>query len=80
MAGKSSFKWIYAGIAAFILLSIAAYGMYAFDQNDTEKGKYTFRASVTNDCTGTPWFVGRQQDFFKKQGIDYIDVGQTVAT
>ena len=42
--------------------------------------KYTFRASVTNDCTGTPWFVGIQQDFFKKQGIDYIDVGQTVAT
>jgi ABC-type nitrate/sulfonate/bicarbonate transport system substrate-binding protein len=80
MAGKSSSRWIYAGIAAFILLGIAAFGIYAIGQNDTDKSKYTFRASVTNDCTGTPWFVGSQQDFFKKQGIDYIDVGQTVAT
>ncbi len=80
MADKKSFKWTYAGIAAFVLLAIAAYEVYTFGQNDADKSKYTFRASVTNDCTGTPWFVGSQQGFFKKQGIDYIDVGQTVAT
>lgn len=80
MADKKSFKWIYAGIAAFVLLAVAAYGVYTFGQNGADKNKYTFRASVTNDCTGTPWFVGSQQGFFEKQGVDYIDVGQTVAT
>jgi ABC-type nitrate/sulfonate/bicarbonate transport system substrate-binding protein len=80
MAEKNSSKWIYAGIASFVLLSIAVYGIYTVGQNDVNKSKYTFRASVTNDCTGTPWFIGSQQGFFKKQGIDYIDVGQTVAT
>jgi ABC-type nitrate/sulfonate/bicarbonate transport system substrate-binding protein len=80
MAEINSSKWIYAGIAAFVLLATASYGIYTFGQIDADKSKYTFRASVTNDCTGTPWFVGSQQDFFKKQGIDYIDVGQTVAT
>jgi len=80
MAEKKSSKWIYSGIAAFVLLAIASYGVYTFGQNDADKSKYTFRASVTNDCTGIPWFVGSQQGFFKKQGIDYIDVGQTVAT
>lgn len=72
-------KWTYAGIAALILLSIIACGIYAFGQIG-EKNKYTLKASVTNDCTGTPWFVGSQQGFFKKQGLDYIDIGQTVAT
>ncbi len=80
MADKKSSKRIYAGIAAFLLLAIAIYGIYTFGQNNAEKSEYTFRASVTNDCTGTPWFVGSQQDFFKKQGINYMDVGQTVAT
>lgn len=80
MAEKNSSKWIYAGIAAFVLMAVAAYGVYTFGQNDADTSKYTFRASVTNDCTGTPWFIGSQQEFFKKQGIDYIDVGQTVAT
>jgi hypothetical protein len=59
MADKNFSKWIYAGIAAFILLAIAACGIYTLSQNDADKSRYTFRASVTNDCTGTPWFVGR---------------------
>ena len=67
MAEKKSSKWIYSGIAAFVLLAIASYGVYTFGQNDTDKSKYTFRASVTNDCTGTPWFVGSQQGFFKNR-------------
>jgi len=76
---KKFSKWTYAGIATLILLSIIAFGIYAFGQIG-EKNKYTLKASVTNDCTGTPWFVGSQQGFFKEQGLDYIDVGQTVAT
>ena len=80
MAEKKLSKWVYVGIAAFIFVGIIAFGVYAFHLNDTDKNKYTFKVSVTNDCTGTPWFVGSQQGFFKKQGINYIDVGQTVAT
>jgi ABC-type nitrate/sulfonate/bicarbonate transport systems, periplasmic components len=79
MMKKKFSKWTYAGIATLILLSIIAFGIYAFGQIG-EKNKYTLKASVTNDCTGTPWFVGSQQGFFKEQGLDYIDVGQTVAT
>jgi ABC-type nitrate/sulfonate/bicarbonate transport system substrate-binding protein len=80
MAEKKLSKWVYSGIAAIILVSIVVYGVYTFGQIGVDKGKYTLKASVTNDCTGTPWFVGSQQGFFKEQGIDYIDVGQTVAT
>lgn len=80
MAEKKLSKWVYVCIAAFIFVGIIAFGVYAFHQNDIGKNKYTFKASVTNDCTGTPWFVGSQQGFFKKQGINYIDVGQTVVT
>ncbi len=79
MAVKKLSKWIYSGIAALVLVSIIACGIYAFGQI-SEENKYTLKASVTNDCTGTPWFVGSQQGFFKKEGLDYIDVGQTVAT
>jgi ABC-type nitrate/sulfonate/bicarbonate transport system substrate-binding protein len=79
MTKKKFSKWTYAGIVALFLVSIIACGIYAFGQIG-EKNKYTLKASVTNDCTGTPWFVGSQQGFFKEQGLDYIDVGQTVAT
>jgi ABC-type nitrate/sulfonate/bicarbonate transport system substrate-binding protein len=79
MTGKKCSKWTYSVVAALILASIIVCGFYAFGQIG-EKNKYTLKASVTNDCTGTPWFVGSQQGFFKEQGLDYIDVGQTVAT
>lgn len=79
MTQKKFSKWTYAGIAALVLVSIIACGIYAFGQI-SEGNRYTLKASVTNDCTGTPWFVGSQQGFFKKEGLDYIDVGQTVAT
>jgi ABC-type nitrate/sulfonate/bicarbonate transport system substrate-binding protein len=80
MTERNSDRRIYTGVAALILLTTVAYGIYAFSQNCTDKSIYTFKASVTNDCTGTPWFVGSQQGFFEKQGINYTDVGQTVAT
>lgn len=79
MAEKRTFKWVLAVIAGLILIGVVAYGVN-FGHFGSDKSKYTFKASVTNDCTGTPWFVGSQQGFFKKQGIDYIDVGQTIAT
>lgn len=79
MTKKKFSKWTYSGIAALILVSVIACGIYVFGQIG-EKDKYTLKASVTNDCTGTPWFVGSQQGFFKTEGLNYIDVGQTVAT
>jgi ABC-type nitrate/sulfonate/bicarbonate transport system substrate-binding protein len=79
MSEKKLSRRTYAVIAALILTAVISYGIYTVNQNGINNSKYTFKASVTNDCTGTPWFVGNQQGFFAKHGINYIDVGQTVA-
>lgn len=78
MSEKKFSRWTYIFIAVLILTVVITYGIYDVYQNDINSSEYTFKASVTNDCTGTPWFVGNQQGFFAKYGVNYIDVGQTV--
>jgi ABC-type nitrate/sulfonate/bicarbonate transport system substrate-binding protein len=61
-------------LAAIILaaLILAGIGAYAAETKDD----YTIKASVNKDCSGTPWFVGVEKNFFKNGGVNFDDVGQ----
>jgi len=34
------------------------------------------KSQVNKDCSGTPWFVGVEKNFFKNGGVNFDDVGQ----
>jgi len=64
--------WAATVLSALLLLGVA---VYAADSNSD----YTLKASVNKDCSGTPWFVGVEKDFFKNGGVNFVDVGQIAA-
>ncbi len=79
---KSNRRSMIGGIAAIVAIGLIVAGIYGYLNNDSgagsKKDDYTLKASVNNDCTGTPWFVGQEKGFFKAAGLTFIDVGQTV--
>ena len=70
MLEKKTKLLIAAAILAVALLVGPA--VYAAESNDD----YTVKASVNKDCSGTPWFVGVENNFFKNGGVNFDDVGQ----
>ncbi len=83
MAGKKingrALIWPAAAVSALVIIASVIY-IFAVAGTDagTGTGDYTLKASVTNDCTGTPWFVGQEKGFFRDAGLNFVDVGQTV--
>jgi ABC-type nitrate/sulfonate/bicarbonate transport system substrate-binding protein len=71
-----------------IILAIAVAVYYLADGgsnsgttvNNTNNSNNTILASVNNDCSGTAFFIGVTQGFFKDAGLNFVDVGQTVTS
>jgi ABC-type nitrate/sulfonate/bicarbonate transport system substrate-binding protein len=77
--GKSPMSLVAAVIAAGIILTAGTY-LLLFSGNGDSAGNsdYTLKASISYDCTGTPWFVGVGEGFFRNAGLNFVDLGQTV--
>lgn len=80
MTDKYTNRRAVIGVLAVMLAVVAiAAGIYAFTNGGSGvKSDHTLRATVNNDCSGTPWFVGVTRGFFTDAGLNFVDVGQTV--
>lgn len=65
-------------VAAVILVATALALCYLSSAASPAGQSYTLKASVNEDCTGTPWFVGEEKGLFSQYGLTFVDVGQTV--
>jgi ABC-type nitrate/sulfonate/bicarbonate transport system substrate-binding protein len=64
-------------VLAIALIVIAGVFILEAYQVPTAKGELpVVKAPVNKDCSGTPWFVGEQKNFFKDAGFNLVDVGQ----
>lgn len=71
------------GILAIVAIAvIVAAGIYYSGQKGSgasnTANNYTIKVGVNEDCTGIPWFVGDEENIFKADGFNYVNVGQTV--
>lgn len=67
------------GIVALVVIAVVAIFLTVGSETDLFAAKAsnnTIDAAVTKDCTITPWVVGQKLGFFKKAGINFVDVGQ----
>ncbi|MDR2845940.1 MAG: ABC transporter substrate-binding protein [Candidatus Methanoplasma sp.] len=71
-------KTVVIAVAAVVILVIAAFlVVFALPGNsDDSDGKYTIKANVTKDCTGTPFYVGTDIGYFDANNINFVDQGE----
>ncbi len=71
----------FIAVFAIALIVIASFLILEAYQGPTAKGDLpVVKAPVNKDCSGTPWFVGEQKNFFKNAGFKLEDVGQIAFT
>jgi ABC-type nitrate/sulfonate/bicarbonate transport system substrate-binding protein len=80
---KNITKLTIIGISAVVVIGIVVAGFFVMGQKGTgtaaqNSSNYTLKAGINQDCTGIPWFAGEEKDIFKNDGLDYVNVGQTV--
>jgi ABC-type nitrate/sulfonate/bicarbonate transport system substrate-binding protein len=69
-------------IVVILAIAVAVYSLANGGNtvSSTNDSNNTILASVNNDCSGTAYFVGVAQGFFKDSGLNFVDVGQTVTS
>lgn len=77
MAINKEKKYIAVAIVAILVVAalVAAYTLGG--SNEASDGKYTIRASVNYDCSGTPFYVGTDIGYFKANDINFVNTGAT---
>ena len=69
---EKKIKLLLIAVAIMVVALLVRPAFYATESNEN----YTLKASVNKDCSGTPWFVGVEKNFFKNGGVNFDDVGQ----
>jgi ABC-type nitrate/sulfonate/bicarbonate transport system substrate-binding protein len=63
-------------VLAIIMVAVSALVLAAIlPGNANASSKYTIRANVNKDCTGTPYYVGQQIGYFEGNNINFVDQG-----
>ncbi|MDR0887920.1 MAG: ABC transporter substrate-binding protein [Candidatus Methanoplasma sp.] len=60
-------------VVAAVVVVVASGGN---DDSDDSSTKYTIKANVSKDCTGTPFYVGVDIGYFDAYDIDFRDAGE----
>ncbi|MBZ9570202.1 ABC transporter substrate-binding protein [Methanobrevibacter sp. TMH8] len=60
-------------IAIAVVVIIAVLAAVVLLPQTTEAG--SINGAITKDCSGTPWFVGNEKGFFKKNNVTVVDKG-----
>ena len=79
---KQKNKPIFAVVTVLAIIIILAAGfIFLNSQNESANNEnYGLKASVSKDCTITPWVVGVEKGFFNESGVKFVDVGEIAAT
>ena len=58
---EKKIKLLLIAVAIMVVALLVRPAFYATESNEN----YTLKASVNKDCSGTPWFVDVEKNFFK---------------
>lgn len=77
MVTKKEKKHIAVVVVAILVVAAVVAAFTLGSGTEDNEGKYTIKASVNRDCTGTPFYVGTDIGYFEANDINLVDTGAT---